>query len=141
MFDSKLIEQIQSDEFSCIVNKNDKLHTANKRGVAPILDLIDAGENTLNDAVIYDKVIGKAASMLLAENKIRAVYGLVMSELACEYLEKHNIPYAYQTKVEYILNRTNDGMCPLEQEVLNLFDSSKAYDVLRARIKILMQNK
>lgn len=141
MFENKFIKQINNEEFSCIVCKGNEIYTASKRGVAPILELIDAGNDMLNGAVIYDKVIGKAASMLLIENKISAVYGNIMSKYACELFKEYNIEYSFDKEVDFISNRTNDGMCPLESEVIDLFDTSKAYDVLRARIKLLMAGK
>ena len=138
MFKQEFIDEILNGECTCLISSKHKVYTSSKRGIAPILDYIDEGNNILNGAIVYDSVIGKAAAMLLQYNNVKGVFAAVISSYACDFLDEHNIPYEYIRKVPFIENRRKDGMCPLENEVLELNDSSKAYGILRARIKILM---
>lgn len=138
MFKKEFIDKILNSECTCLVSCNDKVFTSSKRGVAPILDFIDESSGILNGALVYDNIIGKAAAMLLQNNNVRGIFAAVISSYACDFLDEHNIPYEYISKVSFIENRTKNGMCPLENEVLELTDSNKAYGVIRARIKILM---
>ncbi|MBR3992234.1 MAG: DUF1893 domain-containing protein, partial [Anaerotignum sp.] len=40
----------------------------------------------------------------------------------------------YRTEVEYIINRTKTGMCPMEQTVLDVEDAEEAYEALRNKL-------
>ena len=136
MFIEETIDQIINSKFKSIITNGDDMITSNKRGVAPILDLTDG--DFLNGAIAYDSVIGKAAAMLLVNYKVCGIFAAVISQYACDFLDNHNVCYKYIEKVPYIINRTKDGMCPLENEVLHLDSESEAEEKIRARIKILM---
>lgn len=138
MFEQVYKTQILNAEVSSIVVKNDEIKTSNKRGVAPINDIIERDKTFLNGAVAYDTVIGKAAAMLLVNNKVKALFAGVISKHAYDYLVEHEVYVEYNQCVSHIINRTGDGMCPLESAVLELSDHNKAYDIIKSTIKVLM---
>ena len=72
------------------------------------------------DAIVVDKVIGKATAMLLILSKVKYIYAYVLSEKAKEILEYYHISYDCEKVVPYIINRTHDGMCPMEKTVYDL---------------------
>ncbi|MFI3226574.1 MAG: DUF1893 domain-containing protein [Clostridia bacterium] len=138
MFSEKIKIDIKSSEYSSIVVSGEQIFKSNKRGVAPILDLIDRDDDVLNGAIAYDNVIGKAAAMLLIKYKVSQIYALIISQHACDLLDKYGVHYECEQKVSYIINRAGDGMCPLETEVLEMTDIEGVEERIRARIKILM---
>ena len=95
--------------------------------VNDIKDILNEDENALKDAIIADKVIGKLAGSLLAVAGVKEIYADVMSEYAIPVLEENNIKYQYKTKVDYIRNKDNTGMCPMENKFKDEKDIIKIY--------------
>ncbi len=110
-------------------------------GVKPIIKVINSNPDLITDAIIIDKVIGKAAAMLLIKFKAQAVHGLLMSETALKLLDRHGLKYQYDNLVPYIANRNNDGLCPLEDSVKDTDDLDQGYSNILARISELMKAK
>jgi hypothetical protein len=73
-----------------------------------------------------DKIVGKAAALLLIRLGIRAVRAGVMSKLGRQALEKYDVKYEYGVLVDRI-------DCQTEEILVNEFDLEKAYAMLRQR--------
>lgn len=95
--------------------------------VKDIKDILKKDKNALKDAIIADKVIGKLAGSLLAVAGVSKIYADVISEYAIPVLEENNIKYQYETKVNYIRNNENTGMCPMENKFKDEKDIRKIY--------------
>lgn len=141
MLNKQLINQIESGEHTFIATKGDEVYTSNSIGVAPIVQKIKQDATFFDGAIVYDKIIGKAAAMLLYNCNVKQIYAATTSDNAVKFMDKVGQSYEYSNCVEYIQNRTKDGMCPLEKSVLELEDSTKAYDVVTATIAVLMAQK
>ena len=110
---------IKGGDVSCVVMRGQAIiHTADGRGVSPILNLYRSQPETLYGAVVVDKIIGKAAAMILVLGKVERTYGLVMSAAGREYLERHGVVTEYKLCVDVISNRSGNGICPIEKSVL-----------------------
>jgi hypothetical protein len=131
-------KELLKGDISCLVIKdNEIVYKAKGKGIAPLLELFDNNVKLLNDAYVIDKIIGKAAAIILLLSKVKRVYGVIMSESAYDLLRKNNIEVEYGEKVEMIINRNNDGMCPMEKAVINITDLNEGYNKLKETIKIL----
>jgi len=135
----KAIAELEKNEYSCVVLKDDKLYRFNGIGVKPIISNLDINKTFFEDALIADKIIGKAAALLLVMSKIKMVYGAVMSQTAIEVFENNKTSYQYGEKVPFISNRTSTGMCPLEQSVADIDQPEKAYIAIKNKIADLMK--
>ena len=82
----------------------------------------------LKGASVADKVIGKAAALLMAFGEIKEVHTLIISEPALQVFENHKIKYFYDKKVDRIVNRTGDGLCPMETLCLDVENPQEAFD-------------
>ncbi len=100
------------------------------RGIMPIMDCLNSEKDFLNGACVADKVIGKAAALLLVYGGVKSVYASVISDIARDYLLSQNIELFYDKSVEYIINRTHDGMCPMEKCCIDIDSPDLAYNVL-----------
>lgn len=100
--------------------------TFNEHGVKTLLSL----QSALAGASVADKVVGKAAAMLLVRGGAIEVYAEVISEPALEALKRHNVPCVFGECVPNIINRNKTGICPMEQAVLDENDIEKAYGIL-----------
>ena len=132
---NKVTERLKEGGYSFVLYKDGEWSTSEKRGIAPIMELLRENKELLKGAYVADKVIGKAAALLLIEGGISYLHTQVISEHAIEVLRMSNIEFEYQSLVPYIVNRAGDGMCPMEETVLEVTDSTKAYELLQEKIK------
>ena len=122
--------------YSCVIADRDRVMTSRARGIAPLLERAERGER-LEGAFVADRIIGKAAAMLLIPMHVASVYGEIMSREAEKLLLASGIEVEYGTLTDHIVNRTGDGLCPMEQAVRDLTDCAAAPAVLRKRIEEL----
>ena len=106
------------------------------RGVAPILDLLREDPDALEDGVVADKVIGKAAALLLMYGRIKALYTKVISSHALNVLKDSGIEVVYDKLVPYVINRDGTDMCPMEKLVLEIGSPEEAFEALDKKILV-----
>ena len=122
---------IQGGTISCVIIKDSAIvHTADGRGVSPLLNILDQEPDKLKDAFVVDKIIGKAAAMVLVLGGASRVYGLVMSVSGQEYLESRGVITEYGQCVDAISNRDNTGVCPIEKSVIDIDDPQEGKRVI-----------
>ncbi len=92
-------------------------------GIKPIFDTYTQNKESLKDASVADRVIGKAAAIFLISGEIKQLYTDLISDVAFKLLKENGIQVEYKEKVPMILNRTGDDLCPMEKL------SSKSKDV------------
>ncbi|REG10584.1 DUF1893 domain-containing protein [Pelolinea submarina] len=100
-----------------------------KRWLMPLFDFEEYLHDHPQDTAaleFHDKVIGKAAALLMIRLGAAGVHGDVMSRLACGILDHHAIPYTYKTLVDRI-------DCQTEQILLEIDDPESAYAILAER--------
>lgn len=124
-------ETLLSGNHTIAVKKGDKVFTSSDRGVKPLLHLLEDEKGFLDGASVADKVIGKAAALLMVLGGIKEVHTNVISEPAVEVFEKHHIPYFYEEKVKRIINRKGDGLCPMETLCMDVEEPSEAFEKIK----------
>ena len=107
------------------------------RGVAPLLALSEEFNMRLNGCSAADKIVGKAAALLLVRLGAREVYGEVMSESAKRVFEKFGVLYSYGALVPNIINREGTGICPMEKATEDTDDPECAYARILMKFKEL----
>ncbi len=110
----------------------------NGPGVKPLLRLHDLRADVMKGAWVVDKVVGRAAAAIAIDGGATRVHGLVMSETAKALLGAHGVPASADETIPQVLNRTRDGLCPLEDAVKGLDVPAKMIPEIRKRIKKLM---
>ncbi|MFZ2538102.1 MAG: DUF1893 domain-containing protein [Oscillospiraceae bacterium] len=137
----KAIKKLHDENLCCVVIKGDECFTSTDFGIKPLMIFLRQDQHFFQNAVIADKIIGKAAALLMILGGAEQVYGEVMSEAAIGVLEVNSIDYKYGETVPYIKNRTDTGMCPMEETVKNISSPKEAFDALEKTIAILMSKK
>lgn len=132
-----LLKILNDENLTCIVEQDGNIYKDTANGIRPILRLYE--EQQLTNAIVADRVIGKAAAMLIVLGGARELHTMIISEHACTYLKKHNVSFTYERCVPYIINRNKDGMCPMEQTVLDCDDEQEAYHRLLQKLASLQQ--
>ena len=114
---------------TCVLCNKETVLTDNRRGIRPLLDLLESNTDVAGYAAA-DKVVGKAAAYLYCLLKIDSLYAGVISKPALEVLRQQGIFVEYGTLVPAIQNRTGDGFCPMESAVLNIDTADAALPAL-----------
>lgn len=126
------IEELLTGKTTCVLMKGSVILKSEYSGIRPMLEWL--GENRdLAGFSVADRIVGKAAAMLFVKAKLASVYADVLSVPGKAYLEAHGIPFAYGTLTERIINRKGNGLCPMEQTVLNMDDAEEGYLALKAK--------
>lgn len=129
---------LKEENATLVAVKNNEIYISHNRGVAPILDKIDLNPQFFKGASVADKVIGKAAAMLLHKYGTAEIHAVLVSKNALTYLKNKSVTLTYDTAVDYIINRDKTDMCPMEKCVLNVDDEDEAEKLIRdTREKLL----
>lgn len=117
---------LQEGAALAIVNGGGEL-TFNERGIKTLLSL---QSGSLAGAFVADKVVGKAAAMMMVRGGAIEVYAEIISEPALEVFKNHKTVCLYREVVPNIINRDKTGICPMEMAVLGVDDVERAYKIL-----------
>ena len=137
MTDLELAKQkLVSDSLAFVIVKDGAiLRTGTREGIGELIETVDALGDQLRGAALADKIVGKAVAMVARTANIRAVYSPMMSQAACDTLAVAHIPFEYEHLVPLILNKRNDGPCPMERLTLPIDDPVQATAALREFVK------
>lgn len=127
---------LERGNYTCVLCRDGSTVTDNRRGVRPLLELLDS-ETDLHGYSAADKVVGKAAAFLYCLLGVQALYAGVISRPALAVLENAGITVRYGVLVPAIRNRTGDGFCPMETAVWELSDPALAPDAIRIALQKL----
>ena len=136
-----LQEKLNKENYTLIADKNGEYYTSYSRGIAPILDQMKDDQSFFKGAIVVDKVIGKATAMLLILSGVEFIYAYVLSQKAMEILEQYHVPFEYRKLVDYIENRDQTGMCPMEATVYDINDLNEAFEALILKQQALKMNR
>lgn len=128
---------IANKEATLVMVRGDEVYTSTERGVKPLLRMVNEGRSLAGFAVA-DKVVGKAPALLYAILGPSAVFSPVMSWTGRAVLLAAGIATSYDQLVAHIQNRANDGQCPMDSSVANVYDPYEAVDVLKAALSRMM---
>ncbi len=116
--------------------KDGTLYSSDLRGVKPLLDLLDDGTDLMGFSAA-DKAVGSAAAMLYCLLGVRRVYGRIMSVRAVKILRSQGIEVSWQYLAEHILNRSKNGLCPMETALMGIEDPEEGLGIIRRTLRDL----
>lgn len=119
----------------CVRCKNGEITVSEERGIRPMIDWLEADPECLRGASVADKVVGRAAAMLMVYGGVSEVYTNVISVRALELLRENNIPCTYVNTCDAVSNRRGDGICPMERAVAPIKDPAEAFEKLKLKLK------
>lgn len=137
----KAIKILNEENVSLAAVRGEEIFTDVGIGVKPIVAQIRETMDFFRGYSVADKVIGRAAALLFVLSGAKCVYGKIMSEHAIGILEEYNVQYSFKELVPFIENREKNGMCPLEESVINTDNPLIAYENIMFTISKLMKNK
>ena len=113
--------------------KNGSVITSDKRGVAPLAEFIRSGTD-ISGFSAADRVVGKAAAMLMIKAGITEVFALTISESAEKLLKSHGVRFSFGTRTEQIMNRDKTGACPMETAVADTDDIETGAEIIMKKL-------
>ena len=131
-------ETLENGGYTCAIVLGEMIHTDTRRGVAPLLALLESGIS-FSGASAADKVVGAGAAYLYVLLGIRELFASVISIPAQKILIAHGIEVYADVTAEGIKNRAGDGTCPIELAVANARDAHDALKRIKARLKELSE--
>lgn len=114
-----------------IVKDTHVIYESASRGLSGLLDAIGREGEMLKGASVADRIVGKAAALLCAYAKVKAVYATTLSKEAKVILEQHGISREWDGLVDGIMNVDRMGLCPFEKLVAKISSPAGAYEKLR----------
>lgn len=110
----ELASILHNEKCSCVIRSAGQLLFCHERGITDLYSQLTQHPSVLSNAEIADKVIGKGAAALMILGKVKSVYADVISKPALDLFDKYGIEIRYQELVPNIVNRTGNGICPVE---------------------------
>lgn len=120
---------------SCVICTGSRMHTFGEPGVKDLMRLLHEEPGLLGGAFIADKVVGKGAAALMVLGGIAEVYADVVSTPARRLLEQYGIAVSFGVETRNIINRTGDGLCPVEQSCLDCTTAEACLEAMKQFFK------
>ena len=127
---------LETENYTCVLCRDSHVITDRRRGVRPLMELLESGRD-LQGYCAADKVVGKAAAFLYCLLGVKALHAGVLSVPARDVLLSAGISVEWGSLVPAIRNRAGDGFCPMETAVWNLTDPALAPDAIRNALQNL----
>ena len=113
--DRQAIDLLFAERCSCVVRNGDTIRIFRERGVADLFRLQHEEPQLLRGAFIADKVVGKGAAALMVLGGVEGLFADVVSRAALDLFAAAGKAVAYTVAVPHIINRADDGICPVER--------------------------
>lgn len=91
------------------------VYKSKKRGIKAILSLLKEDKSLLKNRIIFDKIMGRAAALLLVYAGAGEVRAVVGSKGAERVFRKYRIYHRFIKKVDKIYDLSGKKTCPLEK--------------------------
>ena len=127
---------LEKENYTCVICRGDDVITDRRRGIRPLMELLESGKD-LHGYSAADKVVGKAAAFLYCLLGVKALHAGVLSVPARDVLVSAGISVEWGSLVPAIRNRAGDGFCPMETAVWDLTDPALAPDTIRIALQKL----
>lgn len=106
------------------------------RGIRPIYEALAADGDCFRDALVADKIVGRAAAAIYVAGGAAEVNAEVMSEGAYAYLVGHGVKASAAVRTPEIINRQGDGSCPMELAVRDLDNPRSMIEAIGKAMKL-----
>ena len=125
------IARLDESGLSLMVYDGDSvIFQSSSKGIRPHLEAIDALGSRLKGALIVDKIVGRAAALLILYGGVTEVHAGVISRGGRELLERAGVRLFYQEETEHIKMVDGSIYCPFEAMVQGIDDPTRAYHAI-----------
>lgn len=134
MRDLELAKKIlKKKDLSLVIVKQGKpLFESSSSGIKGLLRAIEELRDSLRDSSVADKVVGRAAALLLIYSHVKEVYAATLSNEGLRVLSQYDVPVEHEGLVSMILDREGKNICPFEEFSLTINSIDETYEKLKA---------
>lgn len=101
----------------------------------PLLEAIETlGRDRLRGTIVADKIIGRAAALLIVYMEAAEAHAALISAAAKEVLNRYGLSYYFAKEVQSIKSRDGVIICPFERLVKEISDPEEAYERIKAKM-------
>ncbi len=130
------LDTLKSKGLSLLIIKNgETVFESYDPMIKPLYTALQTNPEGMEDAILYDKIIGRAAAYLCILGKVKEIYTPLASETALSLLEEYNIPITAEKTIPVIMNRDNTDKCPMEKMALASKTPEEFLATFQERIK------
>lgn len=138
----RLIRLLHQEKCSLVLRDQEgSIHLYFKQGVRDLEYITKHSPNLLHNAIIADKVIGKAAAGYMALGGVSKVYADVISRQALPVLQSGDVKINYNELVENIVIPEGDTRCRLEEIIAEVQTPQEIVELLRSHFEELKSNR
>lgn len=120
--------ELKEKDLSLVIVKDEKvIFKSSLQGLLGLIRAIDSLGDLIFSSSVADKIVGRAAALLLAYFQAEEVYAVTISERGLNTLIKYNVRVEYDRLVPEIMNKQGTDMCPFEKLSLTVQSPSEAY--------------
>lgn len=129
-------EVVESKEGVFAAFKDGKMiYSSSGKGVKPALEFLALGLEITQGSSVADRVIGKGSSMIISMSGCKSIYAGVISEDARRYLRGRKFDVTFGKRVDNIINRKGDGLCPVEKLLKGIEDPCVGLDLIETFLR------
>ncbi|MEF8879175.1 MAG: DUF1893 domain-containing protein [Candidatus Thermoplasmatota archaeon] len=142
MIDEKLIDDLKfarenlnkSDCSILVVKDGEILLEKQGYGIKPLLETIEELEGDMKEAVVGDKLLGKAAALLCRYAEVKSVYAPRGTKTGLAVLIVGGVPSRVDELIPFIKDKSGDGVCPFEKILEDVDKPAEAYQILKEKV-------
>lgn len=127
---------LSENSYTCVLYHDGREYHSKERGVKPLIEFLESGKDYSNFCAA-DKTVGAGAAHLYVLLGIKTVWANIISENGRKVLEENGVSVYFEKEVPFIINRTGDGVCPIESAVKGVTDSKQALVTIKQTLKDL----
>lgn len=129
-------ELFYSGDWSFVLVKDGAAVKSSKKGLSPIVELIESGKD-FTDCTICDKTTGRAAAFLYVLLGAKEVHALRMTNLAVQILDKAEIKFSADEFIESVHDETMTCTDACESAVLRSGSAAQAFKDIKKALETL----
>jgi hypothetical protein len=139
--DVDLLERLDASGLNLMILKDGVIAFSSAgKGISPLLEAVETlGLGQLAGSMVVDRVVGKAAALIMGYFKAACVYTEVLSRRGAASLDACGISCCTEEIIEEVLNKDGTDICPFEKAVLNIENPAEGYHILKKTMKRLSE--
>ncbi|MCK4439006.1 DUF1893 domain-containing protein [Candidatus Bathyarchaeota archaeon] len=135
------LEELDKTGNSLMIYKDGRLiFQSATKGIRPHLEAIEMHGETLRGTLMVDKIIGRAAALLILYSEAAEAHAQVLSQLGKQVLDQHGLSTMYEELVDHIKMKDGSIYCPFERMVQGISDPDEAYTAIVEKMNSLNED-
>ncbi len=133
---NRYLEELERTGLSLIVYRDGEIvFSSGSKGILPHMEAMEElGREGLRGTVMADKIVGRAAALLILYSGASEAHALVLSRGGRELLRENGVLFTCAEETDHIKVREGVIYCPFERMVQGISDPEEAYEKIIAKM-------